>query len=652
MIVLAVIWKTLAWTPKETRMSILIRAAAAALLLAGCAAHHALTSPDPFAADIQGTSAPWTSLGFPSDSQFTFAVLSDRTGGMRPGVFAEAVRAMNRMRPDFVMSVGDLISGYTADTARVARQWADFDSLVGELHMPFFYCAGNHDITNLAMRKLFEQRRGKRYYHFVYKDNLFLVLDSQDPLKAHKQAAIHEEQFAYAKDVLARYPEPVWTYVFFHQPMWRTATNGAWPRLEKLLARRPHTVFAGHTHRYSKVNRHHAAYYVLSTTGGGSKLRGPHFGEMDHFLWVTATATGPALANVLLDGVLGDSLIDRDMISASDALARHRVATINGIDFSRADTDTLEIALENPTRKSLSVELIAEAHPYFPNGLNSRHRVLGAGQRDTIRALVRSSSDSAAAIISPAKLLCRTAFQRTNGPWHRQEQQLLVHLRTPRPLPCAPAAGSVVVDAHLDEWNELSFSCLDPAVIDFEPETWFGPADGSFAFDLQYDSHYVYLAVAAVDDSLVLQDADTALAKPWFQDGLEIRIDGRPDSIRSRNRGDGEGVDFLLFALCPGPAGRDAALHNPDALPADIAYACKRSADGYQIEIAIPVAYFSDRQDGQWNGFRVNIAMDDFDGRAGERREAAQLHWMPDWRSARTFDGSGMFYREKDPAIH
>ena len=67
-----------------------------------------------------------------------FAVVSDRTGGHRPGIFTRAVRMINMLQPEFVMSVGDLIEGYSTDPGQWALEWSEFESNVDALQMPFF----------------------------------------------------------------------------------------------------------------------------------------------------------------------------------------------------------------------------------------------------------------------------------------------------------------------------------------------------------------------------------------------------------------------------------------------------------------------------------------------------------------------------------
>ena len=70
---------------------------------------------------------PWSSLKANRDpSQFQFAIVSDRTGAHRAGVFSRAVQQINLLQPEFVMSVGDLIEG-SRDIEVNRKQWAEFN---------------------------------------------------------------------------------------------------------------------------------------------------------------------------------------------------------------------------------------------------------------------------------------------------------------------------------------------------------------------------------------------------------------------------------------------------------------------------------------------------------------------------------------------
>lgn len=249
---------------------------------------------------------PWTHLRLNNDpGEFQFVVVSDRTGGHRARVFSQAVEQINLLQPEFVVSVGDLIEGYSEDRAKVEDQWREFQSYVCKLQMPFFYVPGNHDVANAFMEKLWGEKFGRRYYHFTYRNVLFLMLNCDDPPR-QDQGGISPDQIAYVRKALDENKEVRWTVVCLHRPMWSNNSDpgrNGWDEVEKALASRPYTVFCGHLHHYRKYVRQGRHYYQLATTGGSSKMRGVRYGEFDHIAWVTMKKNGPVIANVLLDGV-------------------------------------------------------------------------------------------------------------------------------------------------------------------------------------------------------------------------------------------------------------------------------------------------------------------------------------------------------------
>ncbi len=259
---------------------------------------------------------PWTHLRLNrSAEQFQFAIISDRTGGHRAGIFSRAVEQLNLLQPEFVLSVGDLVEGYaTAEQGR--NQWKEFQGYVSKLQMPFFYTPGNHDVQRPSMAKIWQEKFGRRYYHFVYKNVLFLVLNAYDGPEMEAKGGkrfkeqLSQEQIDYVKQALADNAGVRWTVVALHSPMWvgsKAAENG-WLEVEKLLNGRDYTVFCGHIHHFRKFVRQGMNYYQLATTGGSSTLRGIDYGEFDHITWVTMKPDGPVLAHLLLDGIYPEDM--------------------------------------------------------------------------------------------------------------------------------------------------------------------------------------------------------------------------------------------------------------------------------------------------------------------------------------------------------
>jgi len=289
---------------------------ALAVVLAACAScTDTGSAPSEVAVRVDPQANPWTHLNLNNDpGNFQFAIVSDRTGGHRPGVFAKAVRRLNLLQPEFVMSIGDLIEGYTGDEAAVNAQRDEFEGLVNRLEMPFFYVPGNHDISNEVMVEKWRERFGRTYYHFVYRGVLFLCLNTEDPPATH----ISDDQVQYVADALAENPNVRWTLVFMHQPLWtyeekaKGEANTGWLKVEALLEDRPYTVFAGHLHTYTKYERNDRRYFILATTGGASDLLGPQYGRFDHVVWVTMTDEGPRLANLLLEGIHDENVVTEE----------------------------------------------------------------------------------------------------------------------------------------------------------------------------------------------------------------------------------------------------------------------------------------------------------------------------------------------------
>ncbi|MEM9142708.1 MAG: PA14 domain-containing protein [Bacteroidota bacterium] len=303
---------------------------------------------------------PWTNKPFFNDpANFRFAIVSDRTGGHRPGVFSKGIEKINMLYPEFVMSVGDLIEGYTKDNTLIDEQWAEFDGMLDSLSTKFFYVAGNHDYSNTVMAQQWRKRFGAAYYSFIYKDVLFLILNSNDG----DGVLMGKDQLEFAKKTIAQNTTVRWTLVFVHHPMWAYAGANGFNEIETALKGRDYTVFAGHNHRYMHEVRNDQNHYVLATTGGGSRLRGPKFGEFDEIAWVTMTQDGPKLANLALSGVIKDDISTTETKEMATAL------------LHASDFKPLVMTKGNQRKVLLSLTNDSDTPLYFRGKLYHHHQI-------------------------------------------------------------------------------------------------------------------------------------------------------------------------------------------------------------------------------------------------------------------------------------
>lgn len=292
----------------STKRYSILAAAVVLVLLVCCTNSHAAT----FQPQTTDAATPWTDRPFRNNPQnFQFAIVADRTGGCRPGVFKKAMRQINLLQPEFVISVGDLVEGYidNHDTDTLKKQYDEVDAILDGLEMRFFRVPGNHDITDDMMLEEYRKRYGSPYYHFVYKDVLFLMICTEDPPRGRlgdAGAGISDTQVSYMKNALQDNKSTRWTLVFMHRPLFEKPggkLHEGWGKIEDMLKDRPHTVFAGHGHKYVMRKKHGRNYIRLATTGGVSKLSGIAAGAFDHIVWVTMTDQGPRIANLMMDGI-------------------------------------------------------------------------------------------------------------------------------------------------------------------------------------------------------------------------------------------------------------------------------------------------------------------------------------------------------------
>lgn len=274
------------------------------------------------------TPKPYSDKPLLDDPQdFHFAIIGDRSGGERKGIFRKTMTALNLLRPEFTICVGDLMEGmigsrtYEDAEAGIKQQSDELDKYINSLDMRFYHVVGNHDINlgwpnynhaHFASKREWENRHGKTYYDFMYKGCHFVCLDSMDGRDGRVPVqGITDEQYAWAKQVIREHRDARWTFIFMHMPLdW---TSDKFLMFEQEISDIKYTVFCGDWHNHVKAVRHGRAYYMLGTCGGVWDSAGVvnddlRYGLMDAVTWVTVTDDGPVIANLQLSGIFGDDI--------------------------------------------------------------------------------------------------------------------------------------------------------------------------------------------------------------------------------------------------------------------------------------------------------------------------------------------------------
>ncbi len=571
---------------------------------------------------------PWTSLDLNNDpGNFQFAIVTDRTGGHRPGVFMEGIKRLNLLQPEFVMSVGDLIEGYTEDENQLLREWEEFDGFIDQLEMPFFYLPGNHDITNKVMQDFWKKRFGPTHYYFKYKDVLFLCVDSEDNYRGSGRGTIGDEQYEWVEKVLEENQDVKWTLLFMHQPLWvQNAETLRWPDVEKLLANRKHTVFAGHRHQYVRYEYNNGNYIILATTGGSSSLRGPEFGEFDHVVWITMTNDGPIIANIQLEGVFDQDVVNEKKKDYITAVTDRKPITIYPVFAGKKlDEGKARIKISNDADWPMEVKLNTGFSWYYKSALAQNKIRVAPNSVEFVSLEIEKRPNRRSSNGDHIPLTAKISYEVKDMP--NIQVPFKYSLGIEERWKPEKARRNLVVDGKLGDWKELPFEIL--------PEDM-GTVSGRFA--LAQDGNFIYLAVKVEDDKLMIDDKQST----WNQDQIGVILNADPLEKSAMDQGAGWYRNSFYFTMAPEVDGQAGPSNGVDKLPEGTQLKCVSVVGGYQLELAIPISYIQERQGPNWETFRLNVMIQDRDTADGD---VHRYFWQPEWRSANRV-GAGMFFRK------
>lgn len=448
--------------------------------------------------------------------EFRFAVAADRSGGERPGVFRQGLEQIRAFDPAFIVSVGDQIDGYTTDRAHANGQWDAFESLCGEVPIPFFCIPGNHDYSNPDLAQLWEERLGPNYYSFQAGDCLFLMLNSEEIL-ADGRIGVSDKQADDLISALKRDRNDGTVFVVMHAPLWFADQDPNYRRIERelTLTGRPVTVFSGHTHRYYHAFKNGWPHYNLATMGGDSPMRGVSMGEFDHFMIVDVSRDGVKVRNFLLDG----REIPLDVVNEQSRVQVEQLAEEQWLQVMPTVADEervrqLETGFVLDNRSDIPLEVSFEA-PSIPGSCfepSQFVRTVGAGRRDTIRLRMVFDAPRLISDLEPIVVTCR-------GRYVIDGREVVAPSCKRWFIDCIRRCGA----------TSCQVSVTDPYYV-HESWDWHSVEDGSFSFEVSRDGSNIRLRIETSDDQPItdsdpqqLQDRLIVLYSP--EDGDPQRVE-------------------------------------------------------------------------------------------------------------------------------
>ncbi|NCU04680.1 MAG: hypothetical protein GXC73_11905 [Chitinophagaceae bacterium] len=560
---------------------------------------------------------PVTKHSYNDDStKIQFAIISDLWGGLRPGIFEDAVDKLQLLQPQFVISVGDLIDGKSYDPLEINRQWNVFDQAIKPLSMPFYYVPGNHDIGNAVMENEWKKRLGSPYYHFVYRNALFLCINTEDGGKG----GIRDEQVAYFKKAIADNADVRWTFLFMHRPVWQGKEDRqeGYEKIEAMLKDRKYTLFSGHHHTYLGVTKNGNRHYVLGSTGGGSDLRGEKFGEFDHVTWVTLTNDTPKIVNLKLEGIIKDDVVNEQTHPLTQTLINEQwlipVPFVAEKQFEQKITATIEFS--NPTNYPLKI-----------SGNTSKHVKGYKISPETIELVIApKSKQQQQVIITKAdqsfidmKSLTEIEIELT-GEYTRNNITYALPAKKKLLL-----SWKLVAEKLKEQNGNMPnlFHGRDTAGMIYVtapeqlngPWYWSGATDGLLRFKLSYDNKFAYFVIVASDNEWM---NETAIVK----DMIYLHVE---DGNGKENRISFSPWDIAKVEGAGSVTGKD--IESRKIFADNILF----------MELKIPLNKIQKAD----HSIRMNIGFRDYD-RTPEKW-VSTLFWKPEWNSSGNYQFSGTF---------
>lgn len=560
-----------------------------------------------------------------SPGTFRFAIMSDRTGGMQPRVFKDAAMKVNWLQPEFVLSVGDLIDGYTESPQVWEEQWTEFDEIVNQMSMPFYYVPGNHDTSNETLTKVWRERHGKDYYTFRYQDVLFVVVNTDEI----EGGGISSYQSDYLVDKISKAQNVRWIMVFMHRPVWSYGDDIGYAKIESALEGKNYTVFSGHHHHYRYAIKNGQEHFTLATTGGGSYLRGVELGEFNHITWITMKETGPEVAHIGLDQIYPKDVLPIKDYDDVQVLRQGNFFSIQDLDMTALKGQNVkgELTLINNLTKELHIKGKFPLDSRYKFSIPEIAETLDPGQTKKfvygVELLVNLDSLSIDNVNQfPIALSLEASFQRSDN--------TKVGLTSTKPFiwkqfhTYQDLVSKPQIDAQANDWAALRYDVQNPLYIK-EDWDWRGIDDGLLSFDVSFKDEELYLFAEFKDDVLIhysdslheLQDKFLMQLQGFDQDSKLVYSTQKPIEYFQSTEG-----DQLTSA--------EAGIHQKFAL--------EIKDQNYRLELMYSIANDLAPQINYW---KINLGFMDHD--RIENTKPSVLWWKPFSPMDSTMHGYGLF---------
>ncbi|MFH1414613.1 MAG: metallophosphoesterase [Elusimicrobiota bacterium] len=374
-----------------------------------------------------------------------FAVIGDRTGARVPGVYSQIIGEIQRLQPDFIITVGDMIEADAKSVKDIKSSWKAYRKIMKQLTMPVYYTPGNHDIISEKSEKtleLYMEYIGEPYYSFDRRNIHFIMLDNS---RYSTIDSFPYKQRLWLMEDLERNKDSAYTIVFMHRPYWiNTVAGGLDDKLHDIFVKYGvDAVFTGDYHNYFSGEYDNIIYTGVGSSGGGYTT-GPT-GMDYHFIWVTVTDDKISIAPVETGAVRSWNEVTADEYRLvnrirKEALQIEKILVGNNLNVLG---DRLEARIKNLNKKiPLKGDLVWDLPPGWKVEPQKMHVDMKPGEDKTAVYTIKCTGD-----IIPAPVLS------VDYPYSEEKKTLIKkEIVISRQAYADRAVGQPIIDGVLDDY--------------------------------------------------------------------------------------------------------------------------------------------------------------------------------------------------------
>jgi len=273
------------------------------------------------------------------------------------------LKDIEMLHPDFIVTVGDIIEGYSdKETAR--KEWDEIFKSMKILTCPVFLIPGNYDIYDRESEELFIEKTGfNPYYTFDYENSHFVILNNA---LAEKVEQMGKRQIEWLEKDLIENRNKENIFVFMHKPFWANGiAKGNEDKLHSIFKENNvDAVFTGHWHQFAS-NEYDGIRYILVGSSGGSweGKESVELGKFYQFLWckVEEDKFYPSL-------IKAGNIYDMDLVTIEEEQMSYEISSelisFDALHISGKEIIDVDVTIINKTDKAIKSDIVFD---YYKN---------------------------------------------------------------------------------------------------------------------------------------------------------------------------------------------------------------------------------------------------------------------------------------------